>query len=103
MLTSDELKWQDVAICNGGEDNSNLFFDEYESDVVIAMNTDQMCLHCPVAKQCLQSGMDNGDWGCWGGVYLVYGKPDKIRNSHKSIEDWERLEEIHGFDPRSSS
>jgi hypothetical protein len=94
MLTVDD-KWQDYASCNGIE-NANIFFDDYEADVVVAMNTDKMCMHCPVAKQCLEDGISNGDWGVHGGVYLVYGRIDKQRNSHKSAEDWKELEKLHG-------
>jgi hypothetical protein len=98
MLKSD-IKWQDFASCNGieGLEVSDPFYDEYESDVVVAMNTDQMCFHCPVAKQCLEDGIENSDWGVHGGVYLVYGKIDMQRNCHKNTSDWERLEEIHGY------
>jgi len=95
MQTKSDMKWQDYASCNG-IDNPNLFFDDYESDVVVAMNTDQLCYHCPVARQCLEDGMEHGDWGVHGGVYLVYGKIDIQRNSHKNADDWKELENIHG-------
>ena len=104
-----DLKWQDLASCNGiesyiktidGEEveipGTNLFFDEYESDEVTAINTDQMCFHCPVAKQCLEDGMAMGSWGVHGGIYLVYGKIDNVRNLHKGDDDWKELEKIHG-------
>jgi hypothetical protein len=94
MQSDVDFKWQDFASCNGIE-NPNLFFDDYESDVVVAMNTDKMCMHCPVARQCLEDGEANGDWGVHGGVYLVYGRIDKSRNSHKNEDDWKELEEIH--------
>jgi Transcription factor WhiB len=99
MLTSidTEMKWQDLASCNGIE-NPDIFFDDYESDEVTAINTDQMCFHCPVAKQCLEDGQINGSWGVHGGVYLVYGRIDGQRNSHKTAEDWKELAQIHGLD-----
>ena len=97
-----DFKWQDIAACNG-TDNHNLFFDSYESDPVVAANVDQLCFHCPVAKQCLEDGIKHGDWGVHGGVYLVYGKIDKQRNSHKIPEDWEELERIHGYTLNESS
>jgi hypothetical protein len=95
MTTRQDIKWQDLASCNGIE-NTNLFYDDYESDVVIAMNTDEICFHCPVAKQCLEYGEETLGWGVHGGAYLVYGKIDKQRNSHKNTEDWKELERIHG-------
>lgn len=106
---SDDIKWQDLASCNGIESyikvvdgepievpGTNLFFDEYESDDVTARNTDQMCFHCPVAKQCLEDGMTMGSWGVHGGIYLVYGRIDHVRNLHKTEDDWKELEKIHG-------
>jgi len=111
-----EMKWQDLASCNGIESHikvvdgeeveipgTNLFFDEYESDEVTAINTDQMCFHCPVAKQCLEDGMHMGSWGVHGGVYLVYGKVDNVRNLHKTEQNWEELEKIHGYSFNVSS
>jgi len=102
MQSDVDLKWQDYASCNGIE-NHNLFFDDYEADVVTAINTDQLCLHCPVAKQCLEDGITHGDWGVHGGVYLVYGKIDRQRNSHKTLENWEELEQVHGRSINESS
>lgn len=103
MKTKDEIKWQDYGSCNGIDDKE-LFYDLYESDAVVAMNTDQICFHCPVAKQCLEAGLEGGrEWGVWGGVYLVYGKIDTQRNSHKNAEDWKELERIHGYDLNESN
>jgi hypothetical protein len=97
-MLKDDLKWQDYATCNGieGLEDSDPFYDAYETDAVVAINTDQMCFYCPVAKQCLIDGEKNGDWGVHGGIYLVYGKIDRQRNSHKDDKDWEELEQIHG-------
>jgi hypothetical protein len=95
MSVKEEVKWQDYASCNG-IDETNIFFDGYESDVFVAMGVDQLCYHCPVAKQCLEAGL-SGEWGVWGGVYLVYGKIDTQRNSHKNDKDWEELKRIHGY------
>lgn len=103
MQTDVDFKWQDYASCNGMElvdaygNPSDPFFEEYETDVVSAMNTDKLCMHCPVAKQCLQDGIDNGDWGVHGGVYLVYGRVDASKNSHKNEEDWKELDALHGY------
>lgn len=94
MQTETDFKWQDYASCNGAD--TNIFYDEYESDVVSAMQADQVCQHCPVAKQCFEDGISTDNWGVWGGIYLVYGKIDRAKNSHKTIDDWKRLEKIHG-------
>jgi len=97
VSVDDRNKWQDYASCNGVEDQAP-FFDDYESDVVVAIATDQLCQHCPVAKQCLEEGTSDSNWGVWGGLYLVYGKIDKQRNSHKTDDDWRDLERIHGHE-----
>lgn len=86
--------WSELASCNGAD--VNLFFDNYETDVQIAINVDQMCLYCPVARQCLADGMDGKEQGVWGGVYLKDGSVDKVRNSHKTPAVWNRLKMLHG-------
>lgn len=88
-IDPEELEWQDFAIC--GQMDTNLFYDEYESDVNVAKMIDQACLSCPVMAQCMMSGIDNNEWGVWGGIYLVSGKQDKNRNSHKTEEVWEEI------------
>lgn len=90
-IDPDELEWQDLALCAGGDTNQH--YDEYESDINVAYVTDQKCLSCPVMAQCLQSGIDNNEWGVWGGIYLTSGKQDKNRNSHKTPEVWEQIRE----------
>ena len=88
----DELEWQDLAICDGTMP-TNMFFDDYESDEQVAAVVDEACLSCPVMAQCLQAGVENGEWGVWGGIYLVSGKKDKNRNSHKSQDTWDAIRE----------
>lgn len=107
MLIDEIPVWQDLGSCsdlakvaldNGrGDDYEDLFFDEYENDVVIAENTDNLCLTCPVAKQCGLYGVETKSWGVWGGVYLKDGKPDRARNAHKSAETWKTLRKMHGW------
>ncbi len=83
-----EIDWTDLAACSGV--NTEFFFDLYENDPILAKNIDEMCLVCPVSKQCLKAGMANDEYGIWGGVYLSLGKLDKARNSHKTQEVWKR-------------
>lgn len=77
-----DLEWQDLAVCQGVK--TNKFYDDYESDVQTAYMVDQMCLSCPVMAACLSHGMDNSEWGVWGGIYLTSGKADANKNSHKT-------------------
>lgn len=85
----DDIKWWDIAACHGM--NTNLFFDDYEIDINIAKNIDEACLSCPVISLCYQSGIENNEYGVWGGVYLSSGEIDKSRNIHKTKEIWKRL------------
>ncbi len=93
-LDSDNLKWYQLAACSGAD--INLFYDTYEMDNQIALQVDQMCLHCPVIKQCYNEGTTNKEKGVWGGIYLDLGRIDKENNNHKTQEIWKRLKNIHG-------
>lgn len=85
-IDPDTLRWQDLSVCRGID--TNLFYDDYESDEMTAITTDATCKSCPVRKQCLTFGVENYEWGVWGGVYLVNGKMDENKNAHKTEEDW---------------
>lgn len=87
----DELEWQDLALCDGMP--TNLFYDDYESDENVAHVIDEVCLSCPVLRQCFWRGVDNSEWGVWGGIYMASGKQDKNRNAHKTPEVWEAIRE----------
>lgn len=86
----DELEWQDLALCSGM--NTNLFYDEYDNENTSHM-VDEACLSCPVMKQCLQQGVENSEWGVWGGIYLTSGKKDDNKNKYKTPETWKRIQE----------
>lgn len=94
-IDPEDFEWQDVALCRGIS-LPNIFYELYESDARIAVNADEMCMSCPVAKFCFESGVENKEIGCWGGVYLDKGRIDDVRNMHKTEEVWERLKGIHG-------
>lgn len=83
-----------MALCAGGDTNEH--YDTYESDDNVARMTDAKCLSCPVMAQCLQRGIDNSEWGCWGGIFLTSGKPDKNRNAHKTKETWAEIRDRIG-------
>lgn len=93
-----DLRWYHLAICNGSVTsvNNDIFFDVYESDRIAAEQTDQMCIHCPVAKQCLTYAVENKMTGVWGGVYMNNGNIDRKFNSHKTSDIWKVLKRIHG-------
>lgn len=84
-------EWQDFAVCTG--QSIWRFHEGYESSDRVARQTDQMCLSCPVRKECLQAGIENNEWGCWGGIFLANGKVDNNKNSHKTDEVWQEIRE----------
>lgn len=85
-IDPDDFTWQKLSTCQGAE--TNLFFDKYEEDEVVREQIDAMCSVCPVRRECLISGLQEKEFGVWGGVYLDgYGRPDKNKNSHKP-EGW---------------
>jgi hypothetical protein len=94
-LKSDEdsLRWWHLAACQGMD--TNLFFDRYEVDVAMAKAIDQACLSCPVIKMCYKSGLDNNEYGVWGGVYLSSGSVDKMKNIHKTKDVWKQIRQRH--------
>jgi len=94
-LDKDNLEWWNLAICNGMD--TNLFYDKYEADINIAKNIDEACLSCPVIKMCYESGIQNNEYGVWGGVYLNAGALDKARNIHKTQDVWKRIRAKHAI------
>jgi Transcription factor WhiB len=100
MPRIDDLDWRNLATCAGTSaetDDADPFFDDYEADPFVAQAVDQMCLSCPVIKQCGMTGRRGKEWGVWGGIYLKDGKIDRSRNQHKTDEDWKRLKGIHDW------
>lgn len=93
-LDSDDIEWYHLAACVNMHVNN--FYDYYENDQKLAKQIDEMCMVCPVVKQCYSEGVRNKEKGVWGGVYLDLGRADKQNNSHKSEQDWKRLKKIHG-------
>lgn len=85
----EELEWQDLATCKGM--NTNWWFDDYDNEQISHM-VDEACLSCPVMKQCLQRGIENSEYGVWGGIYLTAGKKDDNKNKYKTPETWKRIQ-----------
>ena len=76
------FEWQQLASCKGLD--TNLFFEGYESDTIIAGEIDKMCSQCPVLKECHRHGVKNKLSGVFGAFYLSNGQIDKKKNQHKS-------------------
>lgn len=99
-LDEQTLSWHQLALCRNmlpeRDENgkiNDLFYEAYEEDEEIAKAMDDVCLSCPVLKDCLLEGVDNKDFGLRGGTYLNNGKPDKMRNQHKTPEVWAKIQE----------
>jgi hypothetical protein len=99
-LDEETLSWHNLALCKNmrpERDESgelvDLFFEAYEEDEETAKAMDDICLRCPVMKDCLLAATDNKDYGLRGAVFLNNGKPDKAANSHKTPEVWARIQE----------
>lgn len=94
-LDSDDFDWQKIASCTDYED-PDLFFEAYEDDKKDATVVDQICLHCPVVKECFAAGVKGKETGVWGGVYLKNGKYDREQNAHKTVDVLKTLSALHG-------
>lgn len=95
-LDPDDVKWTDLSLCVGMP--TNMFYEDYESNEQVANIVDEACLSCPVMVQCLNRGIDNGEWGVWGSVFLTSGRPDKAKNAHKTADTWGAIRERIGAD-----
>jgi hypothetical protein len=94
-MSDDQVSWTEKASCK--DLDTSMFFELYEKDADMAKTIDNICLSCPVAKECFEYGCSSNSWGLWGGVFLVEGKPDNARNAHKDKEIWkEVLDNIYG-------
>jgi hypothetical protein len=82
-IDPETFSWHALASCGNMQDD--LFFDLYEEkDKKWAKQADEMCLHCPMIRECFLQGTNNDETGVWGGFYLDKGKIDKTRNAHKT-------------------
>lgn len=94
-IDPDKLQWYQLSICSKlGKDAFNVFYDGYESSERTARLADTICDSCPVRKICLAEGIENKEWGCWGGVFLENGKVSQSKNAHKTEQDWEKIKDL---------
>lgn len=100
-----DFVWEDLAACKGlglpaGDEEfiperDDWFFDAYESNEQIAKAADDICMSCPVQKICYDMGVKYKQEGLRGGVYLnAQGKPDPVRNNHKTKETWRKIRRV---------
>jgi hypothetical protein len=53
-------------------------------------------MSCPVSKICFKTGVENNEYGVWGGIYLNSGSIDNSKNTHKSQEVWKKIKKKNG-------
>jgi hypothetical protein len=97
-IDTETFDWSDLASCKIIDPEliraeGDIFFDGYEKSESIAKATDEICLHCPVTKECFDYGQENELTGVWGGFYLNKGDVDRSRNKHKTEEVVKKLSE----------
>lgn len=89
-----DFTWCDLGLCRSLPD-PDIMFEGYEGDPQLARAIDEMCMSCPVARECNEYGVETKSTGQWGGWYLVNGKISKQFNAHKDTLVVERLAKIH--------
>lgn len=89
-----ELKWYHLSVCQGMD--TEYFYDRYEGDTTVAETMDGICMSCPVRRLCLKEGVDNKEYGLWGGWFLYAGRVDEQRNAHKTDAVIEMLGDVDG-------
>lgn len=88
-IDPDDFRWHDLASCQRFP--FNLFFEDYESNKIIANQVDDICGHCPVQKECFFAGKNGKENGVWGGFYLINGEVDRLKNNHKNEEKTKKM------------
>lgn len=99
-LDEETLTWRHLAFCRSmlpvpdeSGDPQDLFFEAYEADEEIAKAMDEVCLSCPVFRDCFVDAAEQKDYGLRAAIYLSNGKQDKQHNKHKTPEVWARIQE----------
>lgn len=100
-LDETTLSWHQLAFCKGMQ--LSWFYEDYEEDEELAKAMDDVCLSCPVLKDCLMNATDSKDFGLRGGIYLNNGKIDKNANKHKTDEVWSMIRGKIQHEPIASS
>lgn len=81
--------WKNKSMCLNMD--TNIFFDKYENSEELRLAVDELCIKCPVQRECLASAVTRQEWGVWGGVYFEKGKISKEFNSHKTKSGWANI------------
>ena len=95
QLGIDDGDWMGWAACRDipFDPQFHPMFDGYEAGGTAERKAvDSLCYTCPVQKICGEYAMSRKEEGVWGGVYWTpAGRPDPVKNSHKTDEEWASL------------
>lgn len=81
--------WKTRALCLNMD--TNIFFDKYEENEDLRTAVDELCIKCPVQRECLAHAVTRQEWGVWGGVFFEKGKISKEFNNHKTHSSWSKI------------
>jgi hypothetical protein len=80
------VEWKDQGLCKGMD--TEVFFDKYEADENVRAAVEDLCMSCPVARDCFATGVSQKSWGVWGGIYLENGEISREFSKHLTKKDW---------------
>jgi hypothetical protein len=80
------VEWKDKGLCKGMD--TEMFFDRYETDENVRVAVEDMCMSCPVVRDCLATGISQKSWGVRGGIYLENGEISREFSKHLTKKDW---------------
>ncbi len=90
-LQEDRLAWQDLAACR--RDDPKYFDKYYQDNPVVRPMVDEICINCPVIKECFTSAARNKESFLWAATWLDNGQPVSEMSDHQTKEFKQRLRE----------
>ena len=90
-VDEDDLNWQDLAYCKTIDPK---YFDRYYQDSPhLRPVVDDMCMSCPVLKECGIAAVTNRESYVWAATFFDNGVPVPEMNDHKTEDFKRRLRE----------
>jgi hypothetical protein len=86
-----DVDWKDFAYCKSIDPR---YFDRFYQDTPkLRPIVDDLCLSCPVLKECGIAAVTNRESYVWAGTFFDNGVPVPEMNDHKTEEFKNRLKE----------
>lgn len=80
-----DLAWRSGAACREADEVTSFVLTEASTQAEIgARDLEDLCGACPVAYQCLSTGVASRAYGVWGGLVLENGKPAALRPTKRA-------------------